>query len=321
MERLAQDPHYFAKPDRALFQDIRRYFPITVQAQVAWAVNQGVDAAVDVRRGPDRGRRVRRRRRPLPRDDAQGQGLPAHAAAGPRLLPVAPAPRAQQGRGVVVAISSRLAGVGSTELAGRSDEPRHRQADPPALAGRVPDGGAPAADRARHQVERRGLPGDERRGVRAALLLRPRRARGARRPARLAARRVHRRGALHAPLGALLPAGARARRRGARGAADLLLPARGALRLRRAAAARAAEPRARPLGRRARRGPDRHRGARRGARPRLLAGAAGPARQARGRDLEAAHGQVPLLVDLPRRRGGADAQPVSRSCRRTAPGT
>jgi hypothetical protein len=38
MERLAADPHYFAKPDRALFQDIRRFFPITAQAQVAWAV-------------------------------------------------------------------------------------------------------------------------------------------------------------------------------------------------------------------------------------------------------------------------------------------
>ena len=47
MERLAQDPHYFAKPDKALFQDIRRYFPITSQAQVAWAVNQVVGAACD----------------------------------------------------------------------------------------------------------------------------------------------------------------------------------------------------------------------------------------------------------------------------------
>ena len=46
MERLASDPHYFAKPDRALFQDIRRYFPITAQAQVAWAVENGVKAAV-----------------------------------------------------------------------------------------------------------------------------------------------------------------------------------------------------------------------------------------------------------------------------------
>ncbi len=46
MERLARDPHYFAAPDRTLFQDIRRYFPITAQAQVAWAVREGVGAAV-----------------------------------------------------------------------------------------------------------------------------------------------------------------------------------------------------------------------------------------------------------------------------------
>ncbi|HEY7730358.1 MAG TPA: hypothetical protein VH950_05600 [Gaiellaceae bacterium] len=46
MGRLAADPQYFARPDRALFQDIRRYFPITAQAQVAWAVREGVGAAV-----------------------------------------------------------------------------------------------------------------------------------------------------------------------------------------------------------------------------------------------------------------------------------
>ena len=46
MSRLAADPQYFARPDRALFQDIRRYFPITAQAQVAWAVREGVGAAV-----------------------------------------------------------------------------------------------------------------------------------------------------------------------------------------------------------------------------------------------------------------------------------
>ena len=45
MERLAKDPLYFAKPDRALFQDIRRHFPITAQAEVAWAVQAGVSAA------------------------------------------------------------------------------------------------------------------------------------------------------------------------------------------------------------------------------------------------------------------------------------
>ncbi len=46
VERLARDPRYFARPERALFSDIRRYFPITAQAQVAWAVSQGIGAAV-----------------------------------------------------------------------------------------------------------------------------------------------------------------------------------------------------------------------------------------------------------------------------------
>jgi hypothetical protein len=45
--RLARDPRYFARPERTLFQDIRRYFPITQQAQVAWAVTEGIGAAVE----------------------------------------------------------------------------------------------------------------------------------------------------------------------------------------------------------------------------------------------------------------------------------
>ena len=47
VERLARDPRYFAHPDRTLFKDIRRFFPITHQAQVAWAVTEGISAAVD----------------------------------------------------------------------------------------------------------------------------------------------------------------------------------------------------------------------------------------------------------------------------------
>src|SRR5918999_1000182 len=47
VERLAKDPRYFAHPHRTLFQDIRRYFPITYQAQVAWAVTEGIGAAVE----------------------------------------------------------------------------------------------------------------------------------------------------------------------------------------------------------------------------------------------------------------------------------
>jgi hypothetical protein len=47
VERLAKDPRYFAKPERTLFADIRRYFPITHQAKVDWAVTHGIRAAVD----------------------------------------------------------------------------------------------------------------------------------------------------------------------------------------------------------------------------------------------------------------------------------
>ncbi len=51
VERLANDPLYFAHPDRALFQDIRRHFPITKQARVAWAVHEGIAAAADFVQG------------------------------------------------------------------------------------------------------------------------------------------------------------------------------------------------------------------------------------------------------------------------------
>ena len=46
VERLAKDPRYFARPERTLFEDIRRYFPIRQQAQVSWAVTAGIGAAV-----------------------------------------------------------------------------------------------------------------------------------------------------------------------------------------------------------------------------------------------------------------------------------
>ena len=70
-----------------------------------------------------------------------------------------------------------------------------------------------------------------------------------------------------------------------------------------------------------RRGADRHGAAGRGARPRVLGRDAGPARQARGGDLEAADGQVPVLVDLARRGARADGQPVRALRRTAAPGT
>src|SRR5919204_3474083 len=186
--------------------------------------------------------------------------------------------------------------------------PRHRQADPSAVPRRLPDGRASPTDGARREVECGGLFGDVGRGVRAPLLLGSGGAPRARRAPAVATRRIHGRGALHAPLRELLPRQARARRRRARGAANRPLPARGEIRLRGTAPARAAEPRAGPA--RLRGAGQRHGGAGRGARPRLLAGDAGAPRQARGRHLETAHDQVRLLLDLAEPRGRANGQPI-----------
>ncbi len=47
LERLATDRHYFAKPARTLFLDIRAYFPMTAQAKVWHVVQTYVAAAED----------------------------------------------------------------------------------------------------------------------------------------------------------------------------------------------------------------------------------------------------------------------------------
>ena len=45
MERLATDRHYFARPARTLFNDIRFCFPMTAQARVWRVVNAYISAA------------------------------------------------------------------------------------------------------------------------------------------------------------------------------------------------------------------------------------------------------------------------------------
>ena len=115
----------------------------------------------------------------------------------------------------------------------------HREAHPAAVADLVPDGGAQAGDRARDQAGRRGLLADERRGLRAALLRRPRRARVARHPpeGRQAGRGLLRGRELLAAARELLPAGDRVHGQGARRAPDVAVAPRRRVRLRRAAAA------------------------------------------------------------------------------------
>ena len=48
MERLALDRHYFAKPVRTLFNDVRHYFPMTDQIRVYRMCEKHMELAVHV---------------------------------------------------------------------------------------------------------------------------------------------------------------------------------------------------------------------------------------------------------------------------------
>src|SRR5919108_3562958 len=45
MERLALDRHYFARPTRTLFNDVRRFFPIAQQIRVFRIVQKHIELA------------------------------------------------------------------------------------------------------------------------------------------------------------------------------------------------------------------------------------------------------------------------------------
>jgi hypothetical protein len=47
IERLARDPHYFAKPSQSLFQEIRHLFSISSQARVYSSIDRHIKSAVD----------------------------------------------------------------------------------------------------------------------------------------------------------------------------------------------------------------------------------------------------------------------------------
>ena len=42
VQRLAEDPRYFARPARSLFEEIRFYFPITQQARVYFVIDRAI---------------------------------------------------------------------------------------------------------------------------------------------------------------------------------------------------------------------------------------------------------------------------------------
>jgi hypothetical protein len=46
VQRLAEDPRYFARPARTLFEEVRFYFPITQQARVYFVIDRTIGLAV-----------------------------------------------------------------------------------------------------------------------------------------------------------------------------------------------------------------------------------------------------------------------------------
>ena len=47
MERLALDRHYFAKPVKTLFNDVRHFFPMTEQLRVYRALREHMTLATE----------------------------------------------------------------------------------------------------------------------------------------------------------------------------------------------------------------------------------------------------------------------------------
>ena len=98
VERLATDRHYFARPARTLFTDIRAYFPISAQGVRGAVVERYMTFADEFLSNQPQSRfRHLRQPDPVPREHTQGHPVPAHAAPTQRLLPVASAPRRNRG--------------------------------------------------------------------------------------------------------------------------------------------------------------------------------------------------------------------------------
>jgi hypothetical protein len=47
IERLARDPHYFARPSQSLFSEVRHYFSISDQARVYRSIDRHITLAVE----------------------------------------------------------------------------------------------------------------------------------------------------------------------------------------------------------------------------------------------------------------------------------
>ena len=94
VHRLTTDRHYFARPSRTLFNDIRTYFPMSAQLHVYRVVDRYLSfAARYLATRPTAAMELTGRK--LDCRATTRKGTPCQRAAAPaqRLLPVAPAPR------------------------------------------------------------------------------------------------------------------------------------------------------------------------------------------------------------------------------------
>ena len=99
MERLADDPQYFAA---SRSRAVRRHPPILPDHRAGpgrLGRSRGRLGGGVVHRAAARSRALRRWDLAVQGDHPQGQGMPAHPAPRPRLLPLAPAPRAFRSKG------------------------------------------------------------------------------------------------------------------------------------------------------------------------------------------------------------------------------
>ena len=99
VHRLTTDRHYFARPSRTLFNDIRAFFPMSAQLHVYRVVDRYMRFAGDyLASRPTAVLELTGVKMDCRATTRKGTPVPADAAAAQRLLPVAPAP-GRDGRG------------------------------------------------------------------------------------------------------------------------------------------------------------------------------------------------------------------------------
>ncbi len=93
IRRLTYDRRYFARPARTLFNDVRPYFTMQDQLFVWRVIDCNMRLATEFLEQLPEGVGLDGRPAAVQRPYEEGHAVPAHPAAGPRLLPVPQAPR------------------------------------------------------------------------------------------------------------------------------------------------------------------------------------------------------------------------------------